>query len=202
MSTCNLIADIITSGVQTLRLEITNMEEIVRSKRKRLHEMESLLIAIKGRPSSVSYETEELDKSISTIQTALMEDAGVQTELPEVIQHPAAPLAKPAVAKPVVNDEVSSTGSTIISKLAEKEVLKIFYRGKVVGVGIFCVDPREKKGYYIHDSRTKKKYPIMRNWTLVCKKEVNPDLKMDNPEKSVNCFRNSKWIKLEDILKA
>jgi hypothetical protein len=25
---------------------------------------------------------------------------------------------------------------------------------------------------------------------------------MDNPEKSVNCFRNSKWIKLEDILKA
>ena len=48
MSTCNLIADIITSGVQTLRLEITNMEEIVRSKRKRLHEMESLLTAIKG----------------------------------------------------------------------------------------------------------------------------------------------------------
>jgi len=193
MAICNFIADIIISGVQTLRLEITNLEEIVRSKRKRLHEMESLLIAIKGRPSSVSYEMEELDKSISTTASA---EAEVQTLEPP----PAAPAA-PLAAKRQ-DDEVSSTGSTLISKLGNKEVLKIFYRGKVVGVGIFCVDQQQKKGYYILDSKTKKKYPIMRNWTLSCKKVVNPDLKMDNPEKSVNCFRNGKWLKLEDILKA
>jgi len=199
MATCNFIADIIISGVQTLRLEITNLEEIVRSKRKRLHEMESLLIAIKGRPSSVSYEMEELDKSISTTASA---EAEVQTlEPPLAAPAPAAPAPAPLAAKRQ-DDEVSSTGSTLISKLGNKEVLKIFYRGKVVGVGIFCVDQQQKKGYYIFDSKTKKKYPIMRNWTLSCKKGVNPDLKMDNPEKSVNCFRNGKWLKLEDILKA
>jgi len=198
MAICNFIADIIISGVQTLRLEITNLEEIVRSKRKRLHEMESLLIAIKGRPSSVSYEMEELDKSISTTASA---EAEVQTLEPPPAA-PAAPLATPAPAAKRQDDEVSSTGSTLISKLGNKEVLKIFYRGKVVGVGIFCVDQQQKKGYYILDSKTKKKYPIMRNWTLSCKKVVNPDLKMDNPEKSVNCFRNGKWLKLEDILKA
>jgi len=176
-----IISHIIMSGVKTLRLEITNTEEILQSKRKRLHEMESLLIAINGRPSSLSYEAI---------------DAEIQT-LPE----PPAPLTTPIV-QIQLDDEVSSTGSTLISKIENKEVLKIFYHNKVVGVGIFCLDPTQKKGYYILDTSSKKKYPIMRNWSLTCKKEINPALKMDNPEKTVNCYRAGKWIKLEDLLKA
>jgi len=187
-----IISHIIMSGVKTLRLEITNTEEILQSKRKRLHEMESLLIAINGRPSSVSYEADEINKSMSTASI----DAEIQT-----VTEPPVPIATPVV-QIRLDDEVSSTGSTLISKIENKEVLKIFYHNKVVGVGIFCLDPTQKKGYYILDARSKKKYPIMRNWSLTCKKEINPALKMDNPEKTVNCFRAGKWIKLEDLLKA
>lgn len=181
-----MISQVILSGVQTLRLEIANLDEILRSKRKRLHEMESLLTILKGRPSSVSYEAEELNTSV---------EAEVQT-----LAEPPAPAPVPVRIRH--EDEVSSTGSTLLSKLENKEVLKIFYHNKVVGVGIFNIDPTQKKGYYIFDTRSKKKFPILRKWSLTCKQEVNPALKMDNPEKTVNCWRSGKWIKLEDLLKA
>jgi hypothetical protein len=174
-----IISHIIHSGIQTLRLEISNTEEILRSKRKRLYEMESLLTAISGC---------EVTKSVLPVSA----EAEVQTQTESL---------EPAV-QIRLDDETSSVGSTFISKLENKEVLKIFYRNKVVGVGIFCLDSSQKKGYYILDTRSKKKYPIMRNWSLTCKRELNPALKMDNPEKTVNCYRAGKWIKLEDMLKA
>ena len=73
-----IVKDVIIGGVQNLRHEIVKLQEILRSKHKRLHEMESLLTLIQGRPSSVSYEAEELNKSISTIVSV---DSGVQTEI-------------------------------------------------------------------------------------------------------------------------
>jgi hypothetical protein len=41
----------------------------------------------------------------------------------------------------------------------------------------------------------------MSKWSLARKQEVNPELKIDNAKKSVNCWRGGKWIKLEDVIK-
>ena len=184
-----IVKDVITSGVQNLRHEIGKLQEILRSKHKRLHEMESLLTLIQGRPSSVSYEAEELNKSISTIVSV---DSGVQTDMP-VVQ--ATPVAKVDVTRLVANDNSS------MKKLVEGDVLKIFYKGKVVGVGIYHLNPKQKRDYYIYDTQTKKQWTVMSKWSLARKQEVNPELKIDNAKKSVNCWRGGKWMKLEDVIK-
>ena len=178
-----IVKEVIIGGVQNLRHEITKLQEILRSKNKRLHEMESLLILIQGRPSSVSYEAEELNKSISTIASV---DSGVQTDVP---------VAKVDVTRLVANDNSS------MKKLVEGDVLKIFYKGKVVGVGIYHLNPKQKRDYYIYDTQTKKQWTVMSKWSLARKQEVNPELKIDNAKKSVNCWRGGKWMKLEDVIK-
>jgi hypothetical protein len=180
-----IIKDVIIGGVQNLRHEIVKLQEILRSKHKRLHEMESLLTLIQGRPSSVSYEGDELNKSISTITSV---DSGVQTEAPVI------PIVKVDVSR-LVEDNSS------MSKLLEGDVLKIFYKGKVVGVGIYHVNPKQKREYYIYDTQTKKQWTVMSKWSLARKQEVNPQLKIDNAKKSVNCWRAGKWMKLEDVIK-
>lgn len=180
-----IVKDVITSGVQNLRHEIVKLQEILRSKHKRLHEMESLLTLIQGRPSSVSYEADELNKSISTITSV---DSGVQTEAPVI------PIVKVDVTR-LVDDNPS------ISKLVEGDVLKIFYKGKVIGVGIYHYNPKQKKEYYIYDTQTKKQWTVMSKWSLARKQEINPELKIDNAKKSVNCWRGGKWMKLEDVIK-
>ena len=64
------------------------------------------------------------------------------------------------------------------------------------------VSSTEKKGYYIHDNKSKKKYTTFSKWSLARKQEVNPELKgPDVGNKAVNCFRDGRWIKLEDLLK-
>ena len=189
-----IIKDVIIGGVQNLRHEIVKLQEILRSKHKRLHEMESLLTLIQGRPSSVSYEGDELNKSISTITSV---DSGVQTEI-LTQKHPV--ISPKRIER--IEEDSSSIGSTVISRLIDCDVLKIFYKGKVVGVGIFHVNIAEKKGYYIYDKDTKKKWTVMSKWSLARKQEVNPGLKIDNASKSVNCWRKGKWIKLEDLAKA
>ena len=178
-----IVKEVIIGGVQNLRHEITKLQEILRSKNKRLHEMESLLILIQGRPSSVSYEAEELNKSISTIASV---DSGVQTDVP---------VAKVDNTRLVANDNSS------MKKLVEGDVLKIFYKGKVVGVGIYHLNPKQKRDYYIYDTQTKKQWTVMSKWSLARKQEVNPELKIDNAKKSVNCWRGGKWMKLEDVIK-
>ena len=188
-----IVKDVITSGVQNLRHEIVKLQEILRSKHKRLHEMESLLTLIQGRPSSVSYEAEELNKSISTIVSV---DSGVQTEI-LTQKHPV--ISPKRIER--IEEDSSSIGSTVISRLIDCDVLKIFYKGKVVGVGVFHVNIAEKKGYYIYDKDTKKKWTVMSKWSLARKQEVNPGLKIDNASKSVNCWRGGKWMKLEDVIK-
>jgi len=187
----SIIKDVIIAGVRNLRHEIGKLQEILRSKHERLHNMESLLTLIQGRPSSVSYEADELNKSISTVNSV---DSCVQTE------PPVATTLTTRVER--IEEETSSIGSNVVSKLNDGDVLKIFYKGKVVGVGIFHTNKKEKKGYYIIDTNTKQKWYIMSKWSLARKKEVNPTLKVDNAKKSVNCFRIGKWIKLEDLLKA
>jgi len=187
MST-SFVAQILCGGVAALRKEIGNLQEIARAKMKRLHEMESLIIGLNGRPSSLSYEQD----------TIIMLDAEVQTDpiVAELLV-----LEVPA-ARQENNDSPSSSGSTLISKLVDKEILKIFYKGKVIGVGIFHISSKEKKGYYIHDNKTKKKYTTFSKWSLARKQEVNPELKgPDVGNKAVNCFRDGRWIKLEDLLK-
>ena len=194
MST-SFVAQILNGGVAALRKEIGNLQEIARAKMKRLHEMESLIIGLNGRPSSLSYEQD----------TTIMIDAEVQTDpfTAEILV-----LEVPAVAsereevKQEKNDSPSSSGSTLISKLVNKEILKIFYKGKVIGVGILHISATEKKGYYIHDNKSKKKYTTFSKWSLARKQEVNPELKgPDVGNKAVNCFRDGRWIKLEDLLK-
>ena len=180
------IGQILTNGLQTLRKEIANLQEISREKMKRLHQMEAVVIGLNGRPSALSYE-----------QDAIMMDAEVQTD--------------PVIGELLVlevpvhqekNDSPSSSGSTLLSRLVDKEILKIFYKGKVIGVGILHLSPTEKKGYYIHDNKSKKKYTTFSKWSLARKQEVNPELKgPDVGNKAVNCFRDGRWIKLEDLLK-
>lgn len=189
MST-SFVAQILCGGVAALRKEIGNLQEIARAKMKRLHEMESVITGLNGRPSSLSYEQD----------TIIMLDAEVQTDpvIAELLV-----LEVPVTAGLVEkNDSPSSSGSTLISKLVDKEILKIFYKGKVIGVGIFHVSSTEKKGYYIHDNKSKKKYTTFSKWSLARKQEVNPELKgPDVGNKAVNCFRDGRWIKLEDLLK-
>ena len=65
----SLLGGIVVNGVETLRKEIAVIQEILRMKNERLHEMESFLIQLQGRPSSMSYETEVLETSIVSIAT-------------------------------------------------------------------------------------------------------------------------------------
>jgi len=184
----SFVAQILSSGVAALRNEIGNLQEIARAKMKRLHEMESVITGLNGRPSSLSYEQD----------TPIMIDAEVQTEsvVAELL------VLEVPVAREEKNDSPSSSGSTLISKLVNKEILKIFYKGKVIGVGIFHISATEKKGYYIHDNKSKKKYTTFSKWSLARKQEVNPELKgPDVGNKAVNCFRDGRWIKLDDLLK-
>jgi hypothetical protein len=178
-----IIKEVIIGGVQNLRNEIGKLHEILRNKHKRFHEMESLLTLIQGRPSSVSYESDELIKSIPPVATV---DVGTQTE----------------ILPPMVKIDIASNSDNDSAKLNDGDVLKIFYKGKVVGVGIFHCNPKAKSEYYVFDTKTKKHWPVMSKWSLARKQEVNPDLKVDNAKKSVNCWRRGKWIKLEDIAKA
>jgi len=176
-----LFGGIVINGVESLRKEITSLQEMLHAKTQRLHEMESFLIRLQGRPSSVSYEAEVLETSIVTIATV---DAPTS----------------------------ASKGDPILSKLNDREVLKIFYRGDVIGTGILHFDAKEKKGYYILDKDNKKKYNIMSKWSLAKKKEKYPEewadktsddgkiiKKTDNAKRSVNCFREGKWIKLSEL---
>jgi hypothetical protein len=162
-----LLGGIVINGVETLRKEIASIQEILRMKNERLHEMESFLIRLQGRPSSMSYETEVLETSIVTIAT--------------------------------VNSPTN--GVSILSKLKDNEVLKVFYKGKVIAAGILHFDEKEKKGYYILDKGDKKKYTTFSKWSFSRKKEQNPSLeaKADDGKRSVNCFREGKWIKLADL---
>jgi hypothetical protein len=161
-----LLGGIVINGVESLRKEIAALQEMLHTKTQRLHEMESFLIRLQGRPSSVSYEAEVLDTSIVTIATV---DA--------------------------------PSGDPILSKLKDKEVLKIFYKSKVIGTGILHFDAKEKKGYYVLDKDDKKKYNTFSKWSFARKKELNPSLeaKVDDGKRAVNCFRDGKWIKLADI---
>ena len=163
-----LLGGIVINGVESLRKEIASMQEMLHTKTQRLHEMESFLIRLQGRPSSVSYEAEVLETSIGTIATL---------------------------------DVSSPTGDPILSKLKDKEVLKIFYKSKVIGTGILHFDAKEKKGYYVLDKDDKKKYTTFSKWSFARKKELNPSLeaKVDDGKRAVNCFRNGKWIKLGDL---
>jgi hypothetical protein len=161
-----LLGGIVINGVESLRKEIAALQEMLHTKTQRLHEMESFLIRLQGRPSSVSYEAEVLDTSIVTIAT---------------------------VDPP--------SGDPILSKLKDKEVLKIFYKSKVIGIGILHFDAKEKKGYYVLDKDDKKKYNTFSKWSFARKKELNPSLeaKVDDGKRAVNCFRDGKWIKMADI---
>ena len=165
----SLLGGIVVNGVETLRKEIAVIQEILRMKNERLHEMESFLIQLQGRPSSMSYETEVLETSIVTIAT--------------------------------VNSPTN--GDSILSKMKDKEVLKIFYRSKVIAAGNLHFDAKEKKGYYILDKGDKKKYTTFSKWSFAKKKEDNPtkwaDKTTDDGKRSVNCFRDGKWIKLADL---
>jgi hypothetical protein len=165
----SLLGGIVVNGVETLRKEIAVIQEILRMKNERLHEMESFLIQLQGRPSSMSYETEVLETSIVTIAT--------------------------------VNSP--TTGDSILSKMKDKEVLKIFYRSKVIAAGNLHFDAKEKNGYYILDKGDKKKYTTFNKWSFAKKKEDNPkqwaDKTTDYGKRSVNCFRDGKWIKLSDL---
>ena len=184
MST-SFVAQILCGGVAALRKEIGNLQEIARAKMKRLHEMESVITGLNGRPSSLSYEQD----------TIIMLDAEVQTDpvIAELLV-----LEVPVTAGLVEkNDSPSSSGSTLISKLVDKEILKIFYKGKVIGVGIFHVSSTEKTNGGLNSSTT-----TFSKWSLARKQEVNPELKgPDVGNKAVNCFRDGRWIKLEDLLK-
>ena len=159
-----LLGGIVINGVETLRTEIAGIQEILRMKNERLHEMESFLIRLQGRPSSMSYEAETLDVSIALVCA-------------------------------------SPKGDSILSKMKDKEVLKIFYKGEVIGVGILHFEAKEKKGYYILDN--KKKYNTFSKWSLAKKKEKYiiewADKTTDDGKRSVNCFRDGKWIKLADL---
>lgn len=160
-----LVGGIVLNGLETLRQEITTLQEILHKKNERLHEMESFLLRLQGRPSSMSYEPEVLEASIITV-------AAVTT--------------------------VSSPNTE--TKLKDKEILKVFYKGKVIGVGTLHIDPTEKKGYYILDTN-QKKYTTFSKWSFARKKEMNPSLeaKADDGKRAVNCYRNGKWIKLSDL---
>jgi len=171
-----LLGGIVINGVESLRKEIAALQEILHTKTQRLHEMESFLIRLQGRPSSMSYEAETLDVSIATV-----------------------------ISPP--------KGDSILSKMKDKEVLKIFYKNKVIGTGILHFDTKEKKGYYVLDKDDKKKYNIMSKWSLAKKKEKYPEewadkksddgttiiKKTDDGKRSVNCFREGKWIKLSEL---
>ena len=159
-----LLGGIVVNGVETLRKEIASIQDILRMKNERLHEMESFLIRLQGRPSSMSYEQETLEVSIATLNSP-------------------------------------PKGDSILSKMKDKEVLKIFYRSKVIAAGNLHFDAKEKKGYYILDKGDKKKYTTFSKWSFARKKEDNPTLeaKADDGKRSVNCFRNGKWIKLADL---
>jgi hypothetical protein len=163
-----LVGGIVLNGLETLRQEITTLQEILHKKNERLHEMESFLLRLQGRPSSMSYEPEALEASIVTVATVA---------------------AIPAVSSP--NTE---------TKLKDKEILKVFYKGKVIGVGTLHIDSKEKKGYYILDTN-QKKYTTFSKWSFARKKEMNPSLeaKADDGKRAVNCYRNGKWIKLSDL---
>ena len=163
-----LLGGIVINGVETLRKEIASIQEILRMKNERLHEMESFLIRLHGRPSSVSYEAEVLETSMVTIATV---------------------------------DASAPTGDSLLSKLKDNEVLKVFYKGKVIAAGTLHFDKKEKKGYYILDKGDKKKYTTFSKWSFARKKEKNPSLeaKADDGKRSVNCFRDGKWIKLSDF---
>ena len=103
----------------------------------------------------------------------------------------------------ITNDTVDAplNGDSILSKMKDKEVLKIFYRSKVIAAGNLHFDAKEKKGYYLLDKGDKKKYTTFSKWSFAKKKEDNPTLeaKADDGKRSVNCFRNGKWIKLADL---
>jgi hypothetical protein len=177
-----LLGGIVINGVESLRKEIAALQEILHTKTQRLHEMESFLIRLQGRPSSVSYEAEVLDTSIITIAT---------------VDAPTSALK----------------GDLILHKLKDKEVLKIYYKSEFIGTGILHFDTKEKKGYYILDKDDKKKYNIMSKWSLAKKKEKYPEewadkksddgttiiKKTDNAKRSVNCYREGKWIKLSEL---
>ena len=128
------IGQILTNGLQTLRKEIANLQEISREKMKRLHQMEAVVIGLNGRPSALSYE-----------QDAIMMDAEVQTD--PVIGELLVLEVPVSEVRQEKNDSPSSSGSTLLSRLVDKEILKIFYKGKVIGVGILHLSPTEKKGY-------------------------------------------------------
>jgi hypothetical protein len=161
-----LFCGIVINGVETLRKEIASIQEILRMKNERLHEMESFLIQLQGRPSSMSYEAETLEASIATV-----------------------------ISPP--------KGDSILSKMKDKEVLKIFYKSEVIGTGILHFDAKEKKGYYVLDKNNKKKYNTFSKWSLAKKKEKYPiewaDKTTDDGKRSVNFFRDGKWIKLSEI---
>ena len=161
-----LLGGIVVKGVETLRKEIASIQEILRMKNERLHEMESFLIRLQGRPSSMSYEQETLEVSIATLNSP-------------------------------------PKGDSILSKMKDKEVLKIFYKGEVIGTGILHFDAKEKKGYYVLDKDNKKKYNTFSKWSLAKKKEKYPkewaDKTTDDGKRSVNCFRDGKWIKLSEL---
>jgi len=161
-----LLGGIVVNGVETLRKEIASIHEILRMKNERLHEMESFLIRLQGRPSSMSYEADALNVSIGTV-----------------------------ISPP--------KGDSILSKMKDKEVLKIFYKSEVIGTGILHFDAKEKKGYYVLDKDDKKKYNTFSKWSLAKKKEKYPtewaDKTTDDAKRSVNCFRDGKWIKLSEL---
>jgi hypothetical protein len=94
-------------------------------------------------------------------------------------------------------------GDSILSKMKDKEVLKIFYKSEVIGTGILHFEAKEKKGYYILDKDNKKKYNTFSKWSLAKKKEKYPtewaEKTTDDGKRSVNCFRDGKWIKLSEI---
>jgi hypothetical protein len=161
-----LLGGIVVNGVETLRKEIASIQEILRMKNERLHEMESFLIRLQGRPSSMSYEADALNVSIATV-----------------------------ISPP--------KGDSILSKMKDKEVLKIFYKSEVIGTGILHFDAKEKKGYYVLDKDNKKKYNTFSKWSLAKKKEKYSkewaDKTTDDGKRSVNCFRDGKWIKLSEL---
>lgn len=161
-----LLGGIILNEVETLRKEIASIQDILRMKNERLHEMESFLIRLQGRPSSMSYEAETLDVSIAVIKSP-------------------------------------PKGDSILCKMKDKEVLKIFYKSEVIGTGILHFDKKEKKGYFILDKDNKKKYNTFSKWSLAKKKEKYhtewADKTTDDGKRSVNCFRDGKWIKLSEL---
>ena len=168
-----IVGGIVLNGLETLRQEITTLQEILHKKNERLHEMESFLLRLQGRPSSMSYETDVLNTSIVTIATAAI-----------------------SAIVPAISSSNTET------KLKDKEILKVFYKGKVIGVGTLHIDSKEKKGYYILDTN-QQKYNTFSKWSLAKKKEKYPinwaDKTIDDGKRSVNCFRDGKWIKLADL---